>query len=149
MERTPEENFLQLRSCACFNLRKTSRAITQYYDHLLQPTGLRSTQFSILMILKTKSGIPLMQLAQKLVMDRTTLTRNLVPLEKKNFVEIQSGNDRRQKNIFLTKTGERILKKAIPYWENGQKTIVGKMGSPSFFAFLETLTSLTEEIHAK
>lgn len=146
MDEELKKTFIKLPQCACFNLRKTTRAVTQYYDRFLIPTGLRTTQFTILAALKTLSETPLTHLAEILVMDRTTLTRNLGPLEREGMIEIRPGEDRRKRIAAITKTGEKALEKAIPLWSRAQETVIEKMGDESFHFFLKTLRSLTGEV---
>ena len=78
-----------------FNLRKSSRAVTQIYDTILKPSGLRSRQFALLGPMSNRGSITMTRLAKALVMDRTTLTRNLRPLEKQGFIVINMGDDQR------------------------------------------------------
>src|SRR5947209_7151029 len=68
-------------TCACSNVRKAARAVTQLFDEVLQPSGLRSTQFTLLVAVALMDEAPVTELAGALVMDRTTFTRNLKPLE--------------------------------------------------------------------
>ncbi|MFQ5589440.1 MAG: MarR family winged helix-turn-helix transcriptional regulator, partial [Nitrospiria bacterium] len=116
------------RHCACFNLRKTTRAVTQYYDRMMKSTGLRGTQFTILATLAEAGTVPMTQLAKFLIMDRTTLTRNLRPLEKQGYLNIARGGDLRVRNIRLTDKGRKALEKAKPLWENAQENILNKLG---------------------
>ncbi len=82
-------------SCACFNLRKVTRAVTQLYDELLRPAGLRVTQFSLLVAVRMAGPVGVTRLVELTVMDRTTLTRNLELLQKQGLIEVASGEDRR------------------------------------------------------
>ncbi len=79
---------VDLTACTCANLRKAARAVTQVYDQALRPTGLKATQFTMLATLSNRGDLPLSRLAEALVMDRTTLTRNLKPLVGKGLVRI-------------------------------------------------------------
>jgi len=146
MKKALSEKYRELPRCACFNLRKASRAVTQHYDRILQPAGLRATQFAVLAVLKTSSGITITKLAEILVMDRTTLTRNLGLLERDGLISIHAGEDRRQKIAMITPPGEIALENALPYWEKAQNWIVTQMGSDPFQAFLQTMTALTGAI---
>src|SRR5476651_697228 len=94
----------------CFNLRKTSRAVTQFYDHYLEPAGVRATQFTLLVSMATVSAHTLTEMASSLVMDRTTLTRNLKPLEKLGFIETIEPRDKRSKAYALTEKGRETLR---------------------------------------
>ncbi len=114
--------------CACFNLRKTARAVTQLYDEALRPAGLRCTQFSLLVATTMLEPVTMTHLAEIVVMDRTTLARNLVPLEKKAWLIIAQGDDQRTRIVTLTKRGKEVLSRAIPLWEKAQARIVKGMG---------------------
>src|SRR5947207_15934276 len=81
-------------TCACSNVRKAARAVTQLFDELLQPTGLRSTQFTLLVAVALLGEAPVMQLSRALVMDRTTLARNLKPPETQGLLPLEERNDR-------------------------------------------------------
>ncbi|HEY9847811.1 MAG TPA: MarR family transcriptional regulator, partial [Candidatus Caenarcaniphilales bacterium] len=88
--------------CACFNLRKASRAVTQLYDKVLQPSGLLATQFTLLSAIALTGSVTITRLAQELVMDRTTLARNLKPLERQGLIQIKPGQDQRTRIVTLT-----------------------------------------------
>jgi len=133
-----------VRNCACFNLRKTSRAITQHYDRLLQPSGLRVTQFTILVVIATAESITITRMAKQLVMDRTTLTRNLRPLEKQGFIEIMPGDDLRTRYVTLSKKGRNVLTKALPLWEKAQQRFEIGFGDDRFQSMLSDLSETRE-----
>ena len=114
--------------CACFNVRKTARVITQLYDEALRPTGLRVTQFSLLMVTRSLEPIIVTRLAKMGAMDRTTLTRNLRPLEKQGLVRIEPGEDRRERQVMLTTRGQQALAKALPLWEKAQARVAEGFG---------------------
>src|SRR5713226_7185668 len=82
-------------SCACANLRKATRATTQLYDAMLRPSGLRATQFTLLVATRLIHTAPVTRLAKELGMDRTTLTRNLRLLERQGLIRVRPGRDRR------------------------------------------------------
>jgi len=131
----------QLAECACFNLRKASRAITQYYDHALQPVGLRVTQFSILAALANFGTITITAFAKYLVMDRTTLTRNLRPLQDQELVDVVTGKDQRQRYLELTPKGRELLLKSMPYWLSAQDSVKKQLDET-----FESLITTTERI---
>lgn len=131
-------------NCACFNVRKAARAITQLYDHILKPTGLRGTQFTVLVALSIRGHIGISQLADVLVMERTTLTRNLKPLEKQGLISISEGSDRRTRSVILTAEGREKIKETIPYWEQAQEIIAGGLGNRNMNDMLERISKLTE-----
>jgi DNA-binding MarR family transcriptional regulator len=114
--------------CTCFNLRKAARAVTQLYDDILRPSGLRATQFSLLMLIRGAGRLRLTELAEMAVMDRTTLKRNLALLEREGLVRIEPGDDARVREAILTKAAEKRLAAALPYWERAQAQLTGKLG---------------------
>jgi len=115
-------------ACACFNVRKTARVITQLYDEMLRSTGLRVTQFSLLMATQGSERVTVTRLAKMGVMDRTTLTRNLRPLEKQGLIRIAPGEDRRERQVTLTTRGQQVLAKALPLWEKAQARVARGFG---------------------
>ncbi len=128
--------------CVCANLRKASRAVTQLYDEALQPAGLRATQYTLLVALSLAGSITITDLAQKLVMDRTTLTRNLTLLEHQGLVTIAPGIDQRTRMISLTNRGREALKKALPLWEQAQKRVVSGLGHNRWDTLLMDLSDV-------
>jgi DNA-binding MarR family transcriptional regulator len=123
---TPTEatiNFAAM--CANFNIRKAARAVTNFYDVTLQSTGLRSTQGTLLMALSIGGTMTISRLAEGLVMDRTTLARDLKPLEEQGLVRITPGADRRTRQLELTEAGRAKLREIIPLWEQAQAKIIG------------------------
>lgn len=132
-----EECALAAASCACFNLRKASRAVTQLFDEVLQPTGLRSTQLVILLAAALFERASVSQLARELVMDRSTLTRNLRPLIAAGLLELSAGKDGREKQVELTAKGRKSLVKALPVWAGAQQAFVDHVGAARW-----------EELHA-
>lgn len=118
-----------VRKCACFNLRKAARAVTQLYDDALRPTGLRATQFSLLTVIWAFGKASISQLAEEAVMDRTTLTRNLDLLEREGLVRIRAGEDARVREVELTRAAHAKLAEALPYWERAQAEMTKKLGA--------------------
>jgi DNA-binding MarR family transcriptional regulator len=107
--------------CNCFVVRAAARHVTQAYDQLLAPAGLRTTQFSILAKLKRLGPLTINGLAKEMVMDRTTLGRNILPLERDGLIKIDAtASDRRTKQLHLTKAGERRLQVAHERWSEAQ-----------------------------
>ena len=115
-------------TCACTTVRLASRAITQLYDSALAPSGLRVTQFVVLVGVLRGAGMTLNRLAKTLGMERSTLPRNLRPLIRRRLVEVMSGPDKRAKVIRLTKAGERQVARMIPHWERAQARVLRDIG---------------------
>jgi DNA-binding MarR family transcriptional regulator len=107
--------------CNCFAVRAAARHISQSYDQFLAPTGLRASQFSILAKLKQKGPLTINALAEDMVMDRTTLGRNILPLERDGLIRIErAASDRRAKELRLTKAGEQRFQAARKKWSAAQ-----------------------------
>ncbi len=136
------------RTCACFKVRKAARAITNLYEEVLRPSGLRPTQFSLLMATRVMGPVTVLNLAQVTVMDRTTLTRNLQILEKRGLITIKPGEDRREREINLTAVGMEVLTKAIPLWEEAQERVregLGEERLQNLLGDLSEVISLTRK----
>jgi len=131
-------------SCVCYNLRKASSTITRLYDEFLKPSGIQATQLSILLGTKILQPVTLKRLSKASVMDRTTLSRNLKPLEKSRLVRVEPGQDRRERIVTLTDSGEEVLTKAYPLWEHAQDKITGGLNQKG----LDTLLSSLSEVVA-
>ena len=121
--------------CTCFKLRRATRRVTQIYDRHLQPTGLRITQYGLLARLR---GGPLhmTELAERMGMDRTTLTRNLRPLERMGYLAIDPGEDKRTRSVAITAAGRAAAAEALPYWKDAQASVRDALG-----------TALTDDLH--
>jgi DNA-binding MarR family transcriptional regulator len=107
--------------CNCFAVRAAARHVTQFYDQFLAPTGLRTTQFLILAKLKRLGPLTINTLARDMVMDRTTLGRNILPLERDGLIRIEAtASDRRAKELHLTTAGEKRVQAARKRWSEAQ-----------------------------
>ena len=111
-------------SCLSMALRQAARALTQRYDAAFSVAGIRSTQFSVLVALAQAPSVPLSRLAEALVMDRTTLTRNLAPLLRRGLVEESAAEDKRVRSYALTARGKQLLTRALPDWKGAQARIL-------------------------
>jgi len=126
---TPDSE-MQAAVCNCLALRQAARHVTRLYDQSLAPTGLRSTQFSILSKLKRLGPLTVNGLAAEMAMDRTTLGRTMLPLERDGLITIGSGAaDKRSKELKLTKAGARRLGAGLALWAQAQKRFETEFGS--------------------
>jgi DNA-binding MarR family transcriptional regulator len=132
----------QLNYCACANVRKTARALTNLYDKAFLSTGLRGTQFSMLAHISTYSPISVSGLGEKMLMDQTTVTRNLKPLRDHNLIKSGRGEDGRTRLITITSEGERLLDEMLPLWEQAQSQVIDKLGKERFDSLLTDLGEL-------
>lgn len=127
--------------CTAFKVRSLSRRITQLYDETIAPSGLRSTQFSLLANARRSRGAAapsVTELAEALSMDRTTLTRNLRPLVQAGLVALRSGSDARSKAVVVTEAGEQAFRQARELWKLAQRRVRG-IGGLQTVERLETL----------
>lgn len=146
-------------ACVCTVLRKASRASTQMYDRILEPSGMTIAQFSLLAALYYTRSIPMKKLAKRLVMDRTTLTRNLGPLERRNLVQLVGDpDDLRVRMVNLTAEGLEALISALPYWQQAQERMIAGLGQSLWQQLRSTLrlsvdvamaNDPTHDIHAR
>ena len=116
--------------CNCLAVRQAARRITQFYDQCLASSGLRTTQFSILVKLKRLGPMTINALAAELVMDRTTLGRNVLPLQRERLIDVVKGRaDRRSKELRVTEAGAERLRAAVKGWVQAQTQFESVFGS--------------------
>lgn len=140
--------YLSFDPCVCTALRKTTRAVTRVYDEALSGHGLTTTQFAILRYLATDREMALSRLAERLVMDRTTLYRTLAPIERRGLVTVQSISPR-VKAVTLTSAGARIREDATRSWEKAQATVTTAIGAELWPALEKQLSALTDAMVAR
>jgi DNA-binding MarR family transcriptional regulator len=147
----PLESRPNAQNCNCLAVRQAARHVTQFYDQFLAQAGLRTTQFSILARLQRKGPMGINALAVDMVMDRTTLGRNILPLERDGLIRIRpAASDRRSKVLHLTRAGDTRVQLAFKAWAEAQAQFEAAFGSPRA-AELRTLlraVTVTELRHA-
>jgi DNA-binding MarR family transcriptional regulator len=144
-----DECVLAATTCACFNLRKAVRIASQRYDEALRPAGLRSTQFVMLLAIRMLGTGTMGQLAELIVTDPTTLSRNLAPLVRRKFVARVVGKDQRSRLMTLTPHGHEVLVKAYPCWQRAQREVAAAVGTPRLAQLLDGLGWFVERAGAK
>src|SRR5260370_28385840 len=107
--------------CVCTTLRKATRNVTQLYDDALRPAGLRATQFQTLSAIRNAGEATVTKLTELLLIDQTTLTRNLAVLERDGLIKDVQKPDGRLKSVRLTRKGEQALRAAFPLWAEIQE----------------------------
>jgi DNA-binding MarR family transcriptional regulator len=127
--------------CTASQLRRAARAISRIHDQTISSCGLRGTQFNVLVALSLFGEVPLLRLADRLGLERTTLTRNLRPLERDGLVRSTPGADQRVRLLSLTVEGRRILEQAMPLWEKAQRRVVGGLGTKRWHDLLDGLNA--------
>jgi len=145
-ERVNKLTVAKYMDCACFNLRKTARAVTQLYDEALRPSGLRCTQFSLLIAATRLEPVTVTHLAEIAVMDRTTLARNLRPLEKEGLMNVTPGDDQRTRIVTVTPRGKEVLSQAFPLWEKAQARVVNGLGLERWKSLQANLKEVVSQV---
>jgi len=132
----------ECRDCVCLAVRTAARRITQGYDAALAGTGLRVTQFSLLVMAHHLRSPSMKRLSQMLNSDPTTITRNVQGLAKRRLLTLSLGRDLRERKVTLTKKGEAILLRALPNWRVAQSDVVASLSR----AELTKLRALLEQV---
>lgn len=123
-----------------------ARCVSRYYDEALDPVGLRSTQFVLLALVGTDDGIGLRVLADAADLDRSTVTRNLRPLERNGWLRVRSAGPGRPSHAFLTAKGKRQLARAVPIWKRAQGRFEQAVGKRAWKGLLPELARLRGEV---
>ncbi len=133
-------------NCVCFNLRRVTRIITQQYDSELRRQGIRSTQTPILQALCARESWTMVELSEWLGMDRTTLVRNLRPLERDGLLKSSGGGHGVQVEVSITEKGRKQVEKFTPAWRAAQDRIVKTLGEEKWADLLDKLRTAAENI---
>jgi len=128
----------------CGSFRRTSRALTQFYEQALRPIGLRASQFTILQVLSRAGEVSQGQLGEMLAMDSTTLTRTLGIMRKHGWIAERHGEDRRERRLRLSKVGETKLDRATLVWEKVQTQLRNQLGDQAWKNLLQLTNQVTE-----
>lgn len=114
--------------CLCLNIRRASRAVTEFYEKILEPSGLKITQYSLLRHLEHVEPVTITELAKVMRIDRTTLSRNMKPLVEAGIIEINAGKDPRSRQVRLTEAGKFALSTASNLWDEAQGAMQEYLG---------------------
>jgi len=136
---TKELDLSAMENCVCFNLRWVTRAVTQFFDAELRRHGIRPTQTPILGALAAKPGWSMEELSDWLGMERTTLVRNLRPLERDGLLEITGAGRGGRVSVSISAKGRKDLEKAMPAWRAAQQAVVKTLGEHRWSAILSDL----------
>ena len=130
--------------CNCLAIRQAARHVTQFYDQLFAPTGLRATQYAILSRLRHNGPMSINALANLLVMDRTTLGRNILPLQRDGLIEVAaSPRDRRRHELRLTEAGRKLHREGLKHWEAAQQRFNSVFGDARAAALRDLLREVS------
>jgi DNA-binding MarR family transcriptional regulator len=138
--------------CACLRSRRMSRVLSRVYDDALRPSGLRMSQVSVLVAIARfgERGATIGALADVLATERTTLTRNIVPLERAGLLRVaRDPDDARARILMLTRAGERAIETAFPLWELAQRRVRDAVGSGRLDDYNEQMASLIAAVSAR
>jgi len=142
MPRTESDSndYMAAAGCFCLASRQAARKITRLYDSVMQESGIRATQFTILSQLMLRGEMPVGKLAGFLGVERTTLTRNLALLEGERWISTKPGEDPRARVIAITAQGRGMVRRTFPFWSKAQAQ-VGKLLGADGQAALKVLDS--------
>ncbi len=130
--------------CVCTHIRRAARAITRLYDDALNDTGIRYTQMIILIVLHRCGEITVSRLADELLMDASTVARNMRPLERQGLLVIKKGQDRRQRLISLSDEGVETVLKGLKYWQVAQNKFLSTFSKQQLQSHLAAISELVD-----
>lgn len=134
--------------CICLSMRRAASAATVFYDKKMEPLGISTTQFSMMINIKAEKVINMGSLAKLLKLEKSTLTRTLAPLIEKGYIHSERGENRREVLLSLTDKGMSKMDEAFPVWRGLQKEMTEFLGGEeearAFVATLLKLQSLKE-----
>ena len=132
--------------CTCATLRRATRSLTMLYDKELRPTGLKSTQFTVLQVLDQAGPVNQKTLGHILALDSTSLTRALTPLERQGWIKRRRGEDRRRWLLDLSPTGRAQLRRALPRWQKLQHRLQQHLGPELWARISQTSNDLISQL---
>jgi len=138
-----------MENCLCFNLRWISRAVTRFFDAEVRRLGVRPTQTPILGALHAKDGWSMAELSEWLGMERTTLVRNLRPLQRDGLVQANGGGRGGHVELKITEKGRKALAKALPAWRAAQDKVVAILGRDRWSNMIRDLEQVATELKQK
>jgi DNA-binding MarR family transcriptional regulator len=135
-----------LTECACFDLRRTTRAVSRMYDNFLRDAGLNITQFSLLRLICVEKDLSISTIGRYMVMDRTSITRALAPLERDRLIYSRAGADKRIRIISVTNKGRKLVESAEPKWRQAQEALMDTIGEDRWRAMSTVLRDTTRMV---
>ena len=131
-------------SCICLHTQRAARTLARHFDMALAPIDLTHGQFSLLVSLNRPMAPTIGAVAGVLAMDRTTLTANLKPLERRGLVKVAAAeDDKRSRLVRLTVSGKHLLAKAIPIWRRAHDAVERNFAKPDRDAVRAGLIALS------
>ena len=141
-----ETNNELLTECACSDLRRATRAVSRMYDDFLRDAGLNITQFSLLRLICVEKDLSISTLGRYMVMDRTSITRALAPLERDRLIYSRTGADKRIRIISVTNKGRKLVESAEPKWRQAQESLMDTIGEDRWRAMSTVLRDTTRMV---
>jgi DNA-binding MarR family transcriptional regulator len=134
--------------CACFNVRRLNRVLTQHFATALRASELEATQLPLLARLALRPAT-LAELTDWLAMDRTTLLRNLKPLTRHGWIEDLVGTGGRARSLRLTASGHQLLAKIQPAWQRAQAQVVAAFGPGEWSRLIEKMEKVAAQLEKR
>src|SRR6266404_1550492 len=135
-----------LARCACFDLRKATRAVSRLYDDCLRPLDLNITQYSLLRVIEGTPQISVSTLGRYMVMERTSVTRALAPLERDGLIHSRAGSDKRIRIVSVTNKGRKLVEDAAPKWRQAQEALIKTIGEDRWRVMCPLLRDTTRMV---
>ena len=136
-----------MENCVCFNLRRVTRIVTQFFDAEMRRHGIRPTQGTLLLALNAMESWSMAELSDRLGMDRTTLVRNLRPLQRDGLVQAAGGGRGTRVELKLTAKGQKQIEKLTPAWKSAQSAAVKTLGEKRWSAILSDLETAASALN--
>lgn len=143
-----ERDLTAVQNCTCFNVRRVSRIITQFFDAEVGRHGMRPTQAPILRALQARNGWSMAELSDWLGMERTTLLRNLRPLQRDGLVRAKGGGRGGHVELEITTKGRKAVAEALPAWRSAQDKVVATLGKERWSAIIDDLENVATQLKA-
>jgi DNA-binding MarR family transcriptional regulator len=135
-----------LTECACFDLRRATRAVSRMYDEFLRDAGLNITQFSMLRLICAEKKLSISTLSRYMVMERTSITRAIAPLERDGLIHSRPGTDKRIRVVSVSNRGRRLVEDAEPKWRQAQEALLSTIGEDRWRAMSTLLRDTTRMV---
>jgi len=138
-----------LTECACFDLRRTTRAVSRMYDGFLRDAGMNISQFALLRRIRAQKELSISTLGRYMVMDRTSITRALAPLERDGLIHSRPGADKRIRIVSVTNKGRKLVEDAEPKWHQAQEVLLETIGADRWRAMSAVLRDTTRMVRQR
>jgi DNA-binding MarR family transcriptional regulator len=138
-----------LTDCACFDLRRATRAVSRMYDDFLRDAGLNITQYSLLRVICREKELSISTLGRYMVMDRTSITRAVAPLERDGLIHSRPGADRRIRIVSVTSKGRKLVEDTAPKWREAQEALLETIGEDRWRAMSNVLRETTRMVRQR